>query len=590
MTPTMAQRRPPRRIISMADMGGGAAPQMVDPTGQQQPLAGQGEAPSSYDPSSGGGGGSVIDSGASGAAGSNQPSFPNPNAPRTTGAQFQPNYQTGDINRMWRDNRTAGDAQGDALSADLRAQQDYYGQLEQGYRGQMNNAYQDLYNNPGYTPDEANQIVRSQQFNGLLAPNSAFDSMNPTDAEYSGMSGNTNSYNDFFNADSVSNLYNIDSNSAQYQRNAAQQGLGKIDSAVNQQAADYNNSLGQQLGLSGDFYNNTSNAINSGTSSVRGTIDPSKLRYDQSVANASRLTDQDVQDMQTQAANTVRNRYAAAKDALSQSAAASGNADALAVAAGRARLEGQSAVDAADAATNARLQSRLAQTGRNMELEQSRIGAEQGYAGLASSNEQQIANRTLGQANTDETMRLGAEQDISNRRMQIAGAVGSARTGAAQYGTNLTTGIESGIGQQAQNTGQYVANMGTNIRQAQDQANVARQQALYNSRVGNQQYKINTQYGQGMGVNQQLSQANQQVANARIGGQQEYRGWLSSQTNTNQAAGQTAAGQRIAQYGTQGQLRNQATQGLSNWEIGNQGNTAFNKSLRTIATLAQAGK
>lgn len=511
-----------------------------------------------------------------------QAPIPSSGAPPTASAgNFQPNTQTGDINRMWRDNRTTALDQGNAINNDLVNQQNYRSGLESNYRGGLDSAYNDLKQTPGYTADESSNIVRNDQFNNLLTPQSKFNDLAPNSQEQAGITGDPNAPRD-------PNLQRqIDSNSANMQRGAVQATTQNIGNTLGkEEAADSAAIDGSKLGVSGDYYKNTSGALAAGDSSVRGTIDSSKLRYDPNVAAQSKFSDKDVQDWQDQAARTVQSRYAGAKDDLTRAAAASGNAGPLAVAAGRARLENQSAAGAADAATDARIQGRQAQTQRNMDLEQARIGAEEGYSGLASGNEQTLAARGLTQANTNEATRQASERDISNRQLQTASTEASHGLQGATTAGQMATGVEQGIGAQGATTQRNITDTGM----AADTSASGRAATLYNARNTAGKYGIDTAFGQGSDVQKTLSAGNTAVANARIGGQQEYRGYLGNQTSQAQQAGQTATGQRIANYGTTIGATNQATSGLSGWEAANQGNTVLNKSLNTIGTLAGAAK
>ena len=518
--------------------------------------------------------------------------YPGPPNRAATGS-FSPNTQTSDINRMWRDNRTDAIDEGNAIDQQTVDQYNRANQFEDRYRfgtgmqsPGMEEAYGNLWNTPGYTSDEAGNIIRDRQFNGLITPDSEYSNLNPTDAEASGIRGNTGSYTDYFDPDQ---LRNIDVNSANMQRGAVQQARTDIGGALDAEKSGYAAAIDPgKLGLSSDYYKNTSGALNSGTDAVRGTIDAGKLRYDPSVAEGARMTDRDVQDLETQAGRTVGNRYASLRDSIKQGAVAQGNADALAIAAAGGRLNAQEAATAGDAMTDARIKARGAQAERNMALEQQRIGAEQGYAGLASGNEQEIASRTLGQANLNEQNRLNAERDISNRQMDATGASAGHALAGGTYLGSLAAGTEGSIGANEANTGKYIASTGTGIRQAQDTANSGRALNLYGARQGNAQFGIQNKFGQGMAVNQQLSGANKGVADARRTGQEEYRNWTTGQTGAANTAAQNATSQRIGAYGARTGATNSATSGLSNWEIGNQDNTVLNKSLKTIGTLSGA--
>lgn len=498
--------------------------------------------------------------------------------PTATGGTFAPNTQTSDINRMWRDNRTDAFDEGNAIDYDLRQQQDYRGGLEDVYRGGMDTAYNDLEQTPGYTDAETTAIMREPQFTNLQATDQDFAQLGPTDTETAGMRGDPSSYDDYFDQDLQRQ---IDTNAANQQRGAVQTATERIGGALGTQQEAFNEAIDpSQLGVSEDYYANTGGALRDSTGQIRESVDPTKLRYDQQVADESRFTDQDVNDWQAKAGNTIRNRYAAAKDAVTQGAAAQGNADALAIASARGRMENQEAVGAADATTNARIQGRMAQTGRNMELEDARLAAERGYSGLRSSNEQTIADRTLGQANKNESLRLDANRDISNRRIDTAGKQGSDALGAYKFTGDLATGVEGNIGAREAGTQQNITDRGTDINIAKEQTAAGREADLYANRAGIKKYGIDTKYGQGMGVNTQLSNTAGGVANARRQGQSERRGWLTDQTGQQVEAGQTATGQRIQNYGTRAGAVNSATGGLSSWEVANQGNTALSKAGR----------
>lgn len=526
------------------------------------------------------GGANAIPAAYSEAGGADDPGYSGypytyPGAPnRTPTGTFQPNTQTSDINQMWRDNRTFALDQGNALDQQIADQYNRAGTLEDRYRTGtgmaspgMEQAYGSLWQTPGYTADETGNIVRDQQFNSLITPQWKYDAMNPTDEEASGIRGNTGSYTDYFDPDQ---LRGIDTNTANMQRGQVAEAKGNVAGALDQQRADYAKAMDQSA---------QNAALEGGASAVRGALDPNRLRYDPNVAAKATMTDQDVQDVIGQAGRTVGNRYGALKDSIKQGAIAQGNADALAIAAAGERANQDQTVAGADAMTDARIAARNAQRQNLMDLEGQRIAAEQGYSGLATSNEQQLAARGLS-----------AAENAAARGMTAAGTTGANALQGAQYTGNLATGVEQGIGGQEANTGKYIASTGTGIRQAQDTANAARNLQLYGARQQNAQFAIPQQFGQGMAVNTQLSNANTNVANARRQGQQEYRGWTGDQTAQQQQAGQTATGQRIAGYGARTGAQNQATQGLSNWELGNKQSSPFNKAMQVAGLLVGASR
>lgn len=500
----------------------------------------------------------------------NYPGAPN-RAPAST---FQPNTQTDDINRMWRDNRTSAIDQGNVIDQQISDQYNRAGTLDDRYRfgtgmqsPGMEESYGNLSKTPGYTPDETAGITRENQFNNLVTPDWEYQTLDPTGEEAQGIRGNTGSYGEFFDPDQ---LRGIDANYANMARGQVAEAKGNVSGALDQQRSDFDAAVDPSA---------QNAALKTGAANVRSTIDPRKLRYDQGVADSSRITDADVRDWQGKAARSVGQRYASAKDAVVQGAAASGNADPLSIAAARSRLENQEAVGSADALTDARISGRMAQTQRNMDLERERLAAEQGYSGLASANEQTLAGRELATA-----------ENTSGRRMAAAGTTGANALQGAEFTGDLATGVEGNIGGQEANTGKYISTTGTGIRQAQDVNASSRERALYDARNANKVYSIGNKFNQGFGVNQQLSTANTKVADTRRAGEGEYRGWLTDQADKQQQATQTATGQRIANYGVKSGATNAATSGVSNWEIGNQDNTVLSKAMRGLTTVSNAAR
>ena len=141
---------------------------------------------------------------------------------RAPAGTFQPNTQTDDINRMWRDNRTSAIDEGNVIDQQISDQYNRAGTLEDRYRfgtgmqsPGMEESYGNLSKTPGYTPDEAAGITRENQFNNLVTPDWEYQSLDPTGEEAQGIRGNTGSYDEFFDPDQ---LRGIDANYANMAR------------------------------------------------------------------------------------------------------------------------------------------------------------------------------------------------------------------------------------------------------------------------------------------------------------------------------------------------------------------------------------
>lgn len=500
---------------------------------------------------------------------------------------YQPDLETDDINRMWRDNRQSQFTQGQDIDKDIQGQEKSR-QFEEGqYRGLMNNAYGDLSRTPGYTADESNGIQRTDQYGNLITPDSAYNDLSPSDEEFAGEMGDVNKFGSYLTRDKIAQMEQADRESASYQRDAYGRAAGGQKSAIDEQAGGYDKAIDRSKLSIGDYGKRAANTLASGESAVRGTINKDDLSLSKDFAGKYNMSDADVQGEINKAATNVQNSYGAAKDDLTRSAMASGNADALAVAAGRSRLEHQSAADASDSMTNARIAAKAEQAARLGTSESMRLNAAGTYAGLASTNEQALAARRLASEADTEKMREGTEQDISNRGMTAATNIGNAKVGAAQYGGALETGVESGIGGQAASTGRYVVDTGTKIATDEEKTQAARWNDYYKSRAGLGQYGIDTKFGQGVTVADKQAAGAKAVADARLAGQREYRGWSADQTGQQLQAGQTATGQRIQNYGVQSGAVNNSTSGLSSWEAANQGNTALKKVGATLKGVGQ---
>jgi hypothetical protein len=492
--------------------------------------------------------------------------------------QYRPGLQTGDPYDMIQEDRRSWYDRGNRIDQDLRDELTQRQQMESGYRGLMNQAYGNLAETPGYTTDEANSIVRQREYEGLVTPDSAYQNLNPTDAEWYGMMGDPNRYRGWFDPQQMEA---IDNDAAQQQRQAVERTGQRLDEGYAREQEGYNQAIDpNRLRQSGGFNQSIDSAMLAGESGVRGAIDPNRLRMDAGFADRYRMSDADVQGYQNLAASNVASKYGAMMGDVQRDAAASGNAGPMAVAAARARLAREAGSTSADAQLQARLAAKQEQAGREYDIEGMRQNAERGYSGLASAAESDLYGRRLDTEFGREQQRIGAEQGLTDRQMQAASNMGQRRMQGETYRGGLQTDVERGIGNQKAGTQQYITNMGTGIEQSIDQTQAQRNADLYGARRDNAAYAIDNKFNQGLGVQDRLSSGNQSVANARIGGQQEQRGWLTGQTSEQMQAQQQARNQRNSNFGTQGSLVNETSANMGQYDIARRGQS-FGTNFKT---------
>ncbi len=106
----------------------------------------------------------------------------------------------------------------------------------------------------------------------------------------------------------------------------------------------------------------------------------------------------------------------------------------------------------------------------------------------------------------------------------------------------ITAGAQTAAEGQRIGAEQYSQQLGTGIATTEDAAAAARASQLYGIRQGNTQYAQQSTYGQNLATQQQLANANTNVAGARIAGQNNYLNFLTGQTGQTLGAQQTSQG------------------------------------------------
>ena len=514
--------------------------------------------------------------------------YPNLNPTSAGGApQYSADMKTGDPYEMIQGDRRSWYDRGNRIDQDLRDETTGRQQMEAGYRDQMNQEYGNLAETPGYTQDEASGITRQSQYERLVAPESAYANMDPSDAEWMNMSGDPNRYRGWFDPQQMEA---IDNDAATLQRQAVDRTGQRLDEGYAAEQHGYDMAIDpNRLRQSGGFNQSIDSAMLAGEGSVRGTIDPNRLRMDPGFADRYRMSDADVQGYQNLAASNVASKYGGMRGDIQRDAAASGNAGALAVAAAQSRLSREAASTSADAQLQARLAAKQEQADREYGIEGMRQNAEREYSGMASGVESDLYERRLNTKFGREQQRIGAEQGVTDRQMQATSNMGQRRMQGETYRGGLQADTERGIGTQKAGTQQYITGAGTAIEQDTDKTQADRARGLYDTRRDNAAYGIENRYSQGVGVQDRLSAGNQTVADARRTGQAEQRGWLTGQTSEAVQGQQTARDQRNQAFGTQGSLTNQASGTMADYDISRRNQGAGGVFKRGIAAGAASG-
>lgn len=500
---------------------------------------------------------------------------------------YQPDLTSNDPNRIFRNSQNVSYNLGAGIDSDLYQQGQQYGNMASGYGNAMNRSYQQLQQNPGYSPEQQQQIIREQQYQGLQATPEQYAALGPNAGESAGMTGDPSSYGKAYNPNAINT-------GTQEMADHLRQNVGKTEGVNSNILGQQQQSLSKaidpkQLNASGAYQdansailNTTGDRLDSASANATNRLDSATnnpaLGISGEYGRQAGMTDAEVQQMADAGARDVGLRYQAAEGDAERRAAAGGNTSALAVGAQKARLGQQSATESADARVNAQLAARQAQRGAATGVEQTRLGAEQyqtgqkvnagQYLGSQGSQNAQYEGQLAGNINQQqENTRLGAATNLAGMNIGAANQVAQNQLQANQYTGNQGAATEQAIGAQGQQGQQFSQNLGTNIAMAQDQTAAQRAAQQYGIRQGNQQYQIGNTFNQGTGVNDRLSQSNTNVANAGRADQQENRQWLTGQTGTYLGAQQNSQQQRIGNYGTLTGAMNNNANAWGNYQL-----------------------
>jgi hypothetical protein len=323
-----------------------------------------------------------------------------------------------------------------------------------------------------------------------------------------------------------------------------------------------------QAGVSG-----IENAAGTGAQGIRGSVDPSAIGLDpaiqariasslgtedtrlQGAANNPNLglsdqfsqnykvTPQDQQNIIEAAGQAAGGRYRADESALDIAAAAAGNASPLAIAARKGEMERQGAIQAGNAMTNAAIQAKQLQLGTTQQAEQMRLGSAQDIASRGMQAAESAGGLQAGTATTTQGQEIGASE--AGQRLGL---------GAAEAAGNLEyQGAAAGAGM-AEQEGQYKTGTVLGAQQTADQLASSRAANVAANRQGVGLQTQATQYTQGKGVSDDMSQRYGGVYGTNLAAQQQQRGYLGGMYGSQVQQQQTGIGQRLGQIKDQGNL------------------------------------
>lgn len=374
------------------------------------------------------------------------------------------------------------------------------------YERAANDAYTSiLEGRGGYRPEEEEDILGRDRLDGMMLTGDEEQSMFLSGDEYNRVMGNPWDRAAFF--DPTSDM-EAEYGSANRQRGVVDRFSNEIDAAIRP----------DDLRLSGTYDEQQQAALTGGDSAVRGAIDPSRMRLSKDFMANYRMSPEEFQSRLDMAGLDSMTVSQAAMDRATQAGRAAGM-DPLGMAGYTSRAARDGRIDAANNITRARGQAYQDRAERERAGESMRLGAEQGYAGMASNAELELQRRRLTAAGEREGMRMGAERDVSNRQMQAAGE-------RAQLGA----GTERAINEQQRQQRQYNTSTGTQIATGIERDTADRSRVLAENRQQTQQGIVDARYNRNRYRDQQIAGRRGAVADARRGDEREARGYMTGMT------------------------------------------------------------
>jgi hypothetical protein len=405
----------------------------------------------------------------------------------------------------------------------------------------------------------------------------------------------------------------IDEGSAGF-NSAIDQGERGYGAAIDEGSAGIREATGDpRLQLDAGYSGRVDDILTQGEGNVRDIYQDPNLDASQEFMDQYQFTDQDMSDLEALAGTAAGARYRDLQSDIERRAASGGQTSASALATIKGRFQRQAAQEAADAVLDARTRGRGMQLDTVRGREDVRLAAEQANANRGVGAELELGDRRYGAETLTEQMRIAASQraaqmrqtgetdimgarigtegDLLHARMTGADRTMTARTGAARDLMAATQAGESdimhtGLDTAARTAGfdrdsemgltddrlrEYGREIGNRLDvgkfgtsgaaewQAKGEGMASdRARDAANHRTDTAKYTAGQRSNQEMGLADRFSAGSSQIADARLAGGKEQRGYLAGSTDRSTQAELTSSGQRQAQYATKFGASNQA--------------------------------
>lgn len=493
---------------------------------------------------------------------------------------------------MAEDDRIAAYAALGLMDDDLVNERGYYGNLENGFMNDAISQYGNLFQNPGYNEQEREGILQNDLLSYAMPQDWELNDMGLQSDDYTGITGDPYSVRDRYAqlfAPYEDTTGTDNANQFTLAQVNAQQMNDAVDQAQLRQREGYQQSLLQSnddmagwmernvsnhdLRSNPDYINQAWTDINDAERQINNSIDGGRLGLSEEFRNNYQFTPRNEQDVVDAATRGVGDRMRGMNDQITRNAASTAGGSPLGIAAAQRRNNYLGSVDAADAATDARIRARGMGLDTTRTREQMRLDAERDLSGRRTAAAGNLLNQRLGTREGAERMRMGGEQAASNQqymlgrdyfgnRQNILTDAERNRQAAEQGWVDRRLGaLQRGGAQQIDVAGQIAGrnsqlnrdrlNMigGAEERAESNAANRAAQ--LAQMRMAGAQNRINTRANTALNVANAARSGWGAIGNARRQDQAEGRGFLNSGWRGLMDNNRAIQTQRLNNFGTQ---------------------------------------
>ncbi len=485
-----------------------------------------------------------------------------------------------DINKRIESDRNMALTEGEGLQGDLRNYTNVQQERAGGYENSANRAYEGIAAGyGGYSDAEKAAIQNNDYLNSLQLSDQQMQDNYLTQDEQGTLA---------WAQDADGNWYQTGTPGIRGDPYRAYRQLGTDESSMDTAMNSWRDQVGGAIGEGDTGINNALNTTGSNVREAvygqrdvmrndlndiagltRQYVDPSKLGLSDEYKDTYQVTPRDMQNIRDKAGRSVGAQEAMDEQNLELKANAQGNTSPLAIQAARNRMRQTGAVNEANAMSNADIAAKQLQLNTEQTREGTRLGAEQNYANLGTSNEQYMGNSTLGTESTLGAAQIGAEQYLGSQQQQ-----------ARQFQSSQKVAAQQTLGAAAQGAEQWKT--GTNLAAGQtaEQAEQARNQYLATNRQATNQSNQNQQFTRGQYIYGNTAANNTNFANQRLTAEQEYRNYLATQGQQAQQNVTIGNQQRTGAYqGQMGAQNASSGTGVQNYAVKGFGERIFDATI-----------